>query len=152
MPRKSGPDIRGRFVWFVDGEPKIEAEDRGPNRDAAEVVVAKMRAAKAVKGGDEALVMAFVLLGEAVDHAPTDARLWAQYRDAAMWARGVLREAGTASDEATDWTKAVGASTVRHAAQPRARKPRASGGRGVAADGQRPDAVPAARVGRRPRG
>jgi hypothetical protein len=146
MPRKSGPTVTARLVWFIDGEPKFE--EPGPNRDAAEQVVAEMRKVKAMKAGDEALVMAFVQLAEAVDKAPADARLWAQYRDAATWCREVAREAGAARDQAKDWTEVVGASKVRNTAKPRARKPRASGGRGQSAVGQGPDAVPAARVGR----
>lgn len=153
MPRKQQerPQRTARFVWFVDGEPEITFAKWGPNRDAAELVVARMESDGAIRKGDEALVMAFLMLADAIDHAPTDARLWGQYRDAESAMRVKAREAAP-PDAEEDWTSSVGAATVRNTKASRPRKPRAPGGRGVAPAGQGADAVPAARVGRRARG
>ena len=138
------------MVWFVDGEPQFDRKMPGPNRVAAELVVAKLTADGVLVAGDEAVSTAFVVLAESVDASPMDARLWAQYRDAAAVLRSMSKEKAPADDD--DWTTAVGATPVRDTPKPRARKPRASGGRGGTPAGKAADAVPAARVGRGSRG
>lgn len=151
MPRKRKQVERvARIIWFVDGEPALDRVGHGPNREAAELVVAKLLADKVIGAGDEALSTAFVMLAESVDATPTDARLWGQYRDASAVMRALAKEKAPADDD--DWTSALGSTQVRNTPKPRARKPRASGGRGVAKAGQGPNAVPAARVGRGARG
>ena len=152
MPRKQQerPQRVARFVWFVDGEPEITFAKWGPNRDAAELVVALMESDGAIKRADVALVTAFLMLADAIDHAPTDARLWAQYRDAESAMRVKAREAAP-PDAEEDWTSSVGATPVRDTPETKPRKPRAAGGRGGAKAGKAADAVPAARVGRRAR-
>lgn len=137
-------------MWFVDGEPQFDRRLPGPNREAADVVVAKLRADGALVDGDEAMTTAFVMLAEAVDASPTDARLWGQYRDAVAGLRLVAKEKAPTDDD--DWTSALGATPVRDTPEPKPRKPRAAGGRGGAKAGKAADAVPAARVGRRARG
>jgi hypothetical protein len=150
VPRKPPVERVARLVWFVDGDPQFERQMPGPNRVAAEAVVVKLQAEGALVAGDEALTTAFVMLAEAVDASPTDARLWGQYRDAVAGLRTVAKEKAPTDDD--DWTSALGAAPVRDAPQPKPRKPRAAGGRGVAKAGKAADAVPAARVGRRARG
>ena len=148
MPRKQPDVIVARVVWFVNGVQQPGEGALGPNRSAAEQVVKRLRERRIVVAGHEALTTLFLMLAEAVDAAPTDARLWGQYRDAELALRALAREKAPDED---DWTETVGATQVRHAARPKPRQPRASGGRGVAKAGNGPDAAPAARVGRRPR-
>lgn len=169
MPRKvepAKPVPKPRMVWLVDGEVDLAVAKQakelgvdvlgiGPNRTAADVVVATLTApakdGKVVLGAsDSALVMAFLSLASAVDLDPSDARLWAQYREAIDGLQGRAREAGL--DDEEDWTSAVGAAAVRNTKKPRPRNPRSAGGGGKPKAGPRADAAPAARVGRRPRG
>lgn len=85
MPRKEGP--RARLCWFhPDGGVDHSPAD-GPNRRAAEAVVATL--GELVADSDTALVTAFVMLAEAVDSDPTNAALWAQYRAAEASVREV---------------------------------------------------------------
>lgn len=150
MPRKSSrvPVLVARVVWFADGEPQLDRIAVGPNRTAAESVVAQMRTKERLKPRDEAIAMSVVMLAEAVDASPADARLWGQYLNAVSILRDLEKEAAPEDDGEQDWTKAVGATEVRDAPKPRPRKPRApSGGRKPAARAGT-DAAPAARVGR----
>lgn len=176
MPRKRVADEqpRARLVWVLpDGS--IDVESPGPNRAAADRVVAAFRAAstaaaerlaavqRAAKvstaagdplAGEEAMLVAFVSLATAVDAAPTDARLWAQYRDADTLMRARLKEA-TAANGDGDWTAAaaaVGSAPVRNTTRSKPRDARPEGGRGGAKARQGADAASGARVGRRPRG
>lgn len=89
MPRKDGPIAR--LGWLVDGEFEVSAA--GPNRAAADAVVAAVSAQFADVDG--ALLVSFVMLGEAVDADPTNAALWGQYRAAET----VIREAASGDDD-----------------------------------------------------
>jgi hypothetical protein len=86
MPRRKVDNV-ARFVWVIDGEPDLQGV--GPNRTAASVTVEAVRSAGKLEDVDVALVTAFELLAEAVDHDPTNAALWGQYRAAEVAVRGV---------------------------------------------------------------
>ena len=86
MPRRK-VDRVARVLWVVDGEPQFEFV--GPNRGAADVTVAALRELGRLERVDEAAVMTFVTLGDAVDADPTNAALWGQYRAAEEALRGL---------------------------------------------------------------
>ena len=169
MPRKSEskPTPRAQMVWLVDGEVDLAVSKKarelgvdvlgiGPNRTAADVVVAELTRARGDEGkvvlgaSDSALVMAFLSLASAVDAKPDDAQLWRQYRESIDALQGRAREAGV--DDEEDWTSAVGAASVRNTKEPRQRNARRAGSGGKPPARPRADAAPAAGVGRRPRG
>lgn len=113
MARPEQP--RARLVWVLDGEVLFEPH-AGPNRLAADALVAHVRSMGALAPVDEAHVMAAVMLAEAVDADPTNAALWGQYRAAL----DVVKGAGASGDDDafTRLMAELGGATVRHTAEP----------------------------------
>lgn len=106
MPRPESPSAR--LVWTLYGEVQFNSVP-GPNRLAADALVAHMRGREAVSPADEAHLVAASMLGEAVDADPTNAALWGQYRAALDVVRGV----GDGDDDAfTRLLAELGASPV----------------------------------------
>lgn len=94
MPRPESPSAR--LVWVLHGEVMLDLAP-GPNRSAADALVAHMRGREAVSPADEAHLVAAVMLGESVDADPTNAALWAQYRAAL----DVVKAVGDVGDDDT---------------------------------------------------
>ena len=86
MPRKAEPVAR--LGWRLTGE-WLPIGAMGPNREAAESTVGRVRELGRLEVVDEAVVTAFVMLAEAVDADPTNAALWGQYRAAEVALRGL---------------------------------------------------------------
>lgn len=146
MPRPESPSAR--LVWTLYGEVRFDPVP-GPNRLAADALVAHMRGRESVSPADEAHLVAASMLGEAVDADPTNAALWGQYRAALDVVRGV----GDGDDDAfTRLLAELGASPVRDSSVAESADP----GSADSASGRRSrppaDASSAADSGRRRRG
>lgn len=145
MPRRKDDRI-ARLGWDIDGEFHWRPAD-GPNRAAAELVVATRQTLGHLDDVDDAAVMAFVMLAEAVDNDPTNAGLWAQYRAADVTVRGL----GSNDDDALARLLAELSPTVRDTTESESGDTRVGGGESGEGDGATVDAV-AATGGRRRRG
>lgn len=93
MPRPAPPVARLGFL--LDG--KFTVPRKGPNRVAADKMVAQLRAMKRIELIDVAQTTGFVMLAESVDADPTNAALWREYRAAEVALRAVGADDG--SDE-----------------------------------------------------
>ena len=88
MPRKAEP--KARLGWYLpDADVFTYDPHDGPNRRAAaDTLAALMAAGAGADAADIARTTAFLMLAEAVDHDPTNAALWGQYRAAEEALRG----------------------------------------------------------------
>lgn len=83
-----------RLAWLVEGE-LVVADSDGPNRRAAEQVVAHAQSMGRLEAGDHALAQCVTMLAEACDSDATNAALWAQYRAALHDLRTLCGTEGT---------------------------------------------------------
>lgn len=102
-------------MWVLDGEVRFDPH-RGPNRLAADELVAHVRSLDKISAGDEAHATAAAMLGEAVDADPTNAALWGQYRQALDAVKGL--GAGGDDDTFARLLAELGSAEVRHTAEP----------------------------------
>ena len=86
MPRRKVERV-SQIVWVVDGDVMLDGI--GPNRSAADATVSAVRGLGRIDAVDAALVATFELLASAVDHDPSNAALWGQYRQAEATLRGI---------------------------------------------------------------
>lgn len=91
MARKQ--DAQARLGWTYGGG-EFAVAPIGPNRKAADKTVTTIRGMQRLEAIDDALVMAFRMLAEAVDHDPTNAALWREYRSAEVALRMVGSDGG----------------------------------------------------------
>jgi hypothetical protein len=86
MPRKDGP--KAKLGWLDADYDEFRFEPHaGPNRLAADSVVKSL--GESFGETEEALLVGFVMLAEAVDADPTNAALWGQYRASEVAVREV---------------------------------------------------------------
>lgn len=121
----------------------------GPNRTAAEAMVAALKAGGFAKPVDDARIAAFLTLADIVDGgSQSNSQMWAQYRDAEKELRKGI-DAG--SDEATALIDYV-RSAMGDSSNPEPKDKGRRGGRNLGTARKAPDAAPKADSGRSPRG
>lgn len=142
MPRAFEP--KARLGWQQKGGEFTFEPYAGPNRVAAEAMVAHLRTLHHLEAVDGAQVQAFVMLAESVDSDPTNGALWGQYRAAELQLRGVTDRGKESTFESL--LKELGASgpVVPDAAKPKSANARRAGRSGVGGVGATADASPAA--------
>jgi hypothetical protein len=114
MPR--APKPIARLGWLNDDGEFVFEPHNGPNRVAAEQLVAHLDESEALATTHVAARVSLVMLAEAVDADPTNAALWGQYRAAEASMRALMEAgSGDAFQDLLAELAADGAAPVRDA-------------------------------------